>query len=61
VEFIVNVDGTIEGISVVRSVSKALDEEAKRVIKLSSGKWKPGKQNGKAVMASVIVPVRFKL
>ena len=61
VEFIVNKDGTIEGIAIVRGVSKALDEEAVRVIKLTSGKWKPGKQNGKAVIVSMIVPVKFKL
>ncbi len=61
VEFIVNKDGTIESISIIRSVSKALDDEAIRVVKLTSGKWKPGKQNGKAVKASMIVPVKFKL
>ena len=61
VEFIVNKDGTIEGIAIVRGVSKALDEEAVRVIKLTSGKWKPGKQHGKAVLVSMSVPVKFKL
>jgi len=61
VEFIVNRDGTIENISVVRGISKALDEEAIRVIRLTSGKWKPGKQNGKTVKASMIVQVKFKL
>jgi len=61
IEFIVNKDGTIESVSVVRSVSKSLDEEAIRVIKLTSGKWKAGKQNGKSVKASMIVPVKFKL
>jgi Ca-activated chloride channel family protein len=61
VEFIVNADGSIENIAIVRSVHKLLDEEAIRVIKLTSGKWKPGKQNGKAVKASMIVPVKLKL
>jgi len=61
VEFIVNEDGTIDAVAVIRSVSKELDEEANRVIKLTSGKWKPGKQNGKTVKASIIVPVKFKL
>jgi TonB family protein len=61
VEFIVNADGSIENIAIVRSVHKLLDEEAIRVIKLTSGKWNPGKQNGKAVKASMIVPVKLKL
>jgi len=61
VEFIVNEDGTIEDILVIRSVSKLLDAEAIRVIKLTSGKWNPGEQNGKPFKASLIVPVKFML
>ena len=61
IEFVVNEDGTIEKVSVVRSLFKVLDEEALRVIKLSSGNWTPGKQKGKMVKASMIIPVRFKL
>ncbi|MCD4682237.1 MAG: energy transducer TonB, partial [Bacteroidales bacterium] len=61
VEFIVNEDGTLEDILIIRSVSKSLDDEAIRVIKLTSGKWKSGEQNGKSVKASMIVPVKFKL
>lgn len=61
IEFIVNKDGTIESMAIMRGVSKALDDEALRVIKLTSGKWKPGKQNGKAVKTSMIVPIKFKL
>ena len=61
VEFIVNEDGTIENVLVVRGVNSLLDKEALRVIKLTSGKWKPGKQRGKAVKVSMTVPVKFAL
>jgi len=61
VEFIVNEDGTIEDVMVIRSVSNSLDAEAIRLIKLTSGKWKSGEQNGKLIKASMIVPVKFKL
>ena len=61
VEFVVNEDGTIEDVSVVRSVFSLLDAEAIRVVKLSNGKWKPAKQNGKSIKASMIIPIKFKL
>jgi len=61
VEFIVNKDGTIERVEVVSGVYKDLDDEAIRVIRLTSGKWNAGKQNGKTVKVSMIVPVKFKL
>ncbi len=61
VEFIVNEDGTIEAVAVIRSVSKEIDDEAIRLINLTSGKWKPAKQNGKVIKTSMIVLVKFKL
>ncbi|MCF8405834.1 MAG: TonB family protein [Bacteroidales bacterium] len=61
VEFIVNEDGSIDKITIVRSVSKLLDEEALRVIKLTNGKWIPGSQRGKLVKVSMTIPVKFKL
>ncbi|MEZ5196346.1 MAG: TonB family protein [Bacteroidales bacterium] len=61
VEFIVNEDGTLADISIVNSIFQSLDEEAKRVISLTSGKWKAAEQNGQPVKASMIVSVKFKL
>ena len=61
VEFEVNTDGTIGKINIVRSVNTLLDQEAMRVIKLTSGKWKPGLQGGKPVKTRMIIPVNFKL
>ena len=60
-QFVVNRDGSIVDVEVVRSGGDAsLDKEAVRVIK-SMPKWKPGKQRGKAVRVKYTLPVNFKL
>ena len=60
-QFVVNKDGAIVDIEVVRSGGDpSLDKEAVRVIK-SMPKWKPGQQRGKPVRVKYTVPVNFKL
>ena len=60
-QFVVNIDGSIVDVEVVRSGGDpSLDKEAIRVIK-SMPKWKPGKQRGKPVRVKYTVPVNFKL
>ena len=60
-QFVVNKDGSIVDVEVVRSGGDpSLDKEAVRVIK-SMPKWKPGKQRGKPVRMKYTVPVNFKL
>lgn len=58
--FIVNKDGSISNVEVMRSVSKELDAEAVRVVQ-SMPKWKPGKQRGQAVDVRFTMPVTFHL
>ena len=58
--FVVERDGSITDIKVVKSVEPSLDAEAKRVIR-SMPRWKPGKQNGSAVRVKYTVPVTFRL
>ena len=60
VNFVVNADGSIVDVKVVRGVDPHLDKEAIRVVS-KMPKWKPGKQRGKAVRCSFNLPVRFKL
>jgi protein TonB len=62
IEYNVLKDGTLNDFKLLRGVNGApdLDKEAIRVVKLTSGKWKPGKQNGKPVNVRMILPVRFK-
>lgn len=62
VQFIVEKDGTIGDIRIIRSVSPDLDKEATRVFSLSSmPKWKPGMSGGVAVRVRYTFPITFKL
>ncbi|MCI6618356.1 MAG: TonB family protein [Prevotella sp.] len=60
VSFVVEKDGSITDVRVVRSVDPSLDREASRVVS-SMPKWIPGKQNGSAVRVKYNVPVSFRL
>ena len=60
VTFVVNKDGTIRDVRVVRGVTKLLDEEAIRVVKLMP-KWIPGKTRGKNVDVAYNIPIKFIL
>lgn len=59
--FVVETDGTITDIKTVKSLSPETDQEAARVIKLTSGNWTPGKQNGETVRVKYTLPVRYML
>jgi protein TonB len=58
--FVVEKDGSITDVRVVKSVDPSLDKEAMRVVK-GMPKWIPGKQNGSAVRVKYTVPVTFRL
>lgn len=58
--FVIEKDGSITDVKVLRGVDPALDKEAIRVIK-SMPKWKPGKQRGKPVRVSFNLPITFTL
>lgn len=60
VKFIVDKEGGISNIEVMKGMNADLDKEAVRVIKLMPP-WKPGKQNGRAVKSQFVLPVYFKL
>jgi protein TonB len=60
VQFVVEKDGSITDVRVVRSVDPSLDKEAVRVAK-SMPRWIPGKQNGSAVRVKFTLPVSFRL
>lgn len=59
VQFVVNTDGSIGDVKVVRSVHPDYDKEAIRVIK-SLPKFTPGRQNGQAVAVWYTLPVIFR-
>ena len=60
VSFIVEKDGRVSNVRLLRSVQPSLDKEAIRVVK-SMPKWTPGKHNGKPVRVQFNLPVMFKL
>ena len=60
VNFIVEPDGSVSDIKVLRGIGGGCDEEAVRVVE-SMPKFKPGIQNGEAVRVSYTVPVIFRL
>ncbi|MDR1601871.1 MAG: energy transducer TonB [Tannerella sp.] len=58
--FVVNKDGSIVDIEVVRGIDASLDKEAMRVIS-TMPKWQPGQQRGKPVRVKFTIPVNFRL
>jgi protein TonB len=58
--FVVERDGSLTDIKVVRGIGSGCDEEAVRALK-ASPKWTPGIQNGKPVRVQYSVPVAFSL
>jgi TonB family protein len=60
VSFVVEPDGTLTDVSVLKGVHPALDAEALRVVKLSP-KWIPGKNNGVAVRQRQVLPISFHI
>jgi protein TonB len=60
VQFVVEKDGSVSNVQVVRSVDPALDREAVRVVK-SMPKWNPGMNNGQPARVKYTLPVTFKL
>jgi periplasmic protein TonB len=60
VSFVVDRDGGVSNVKVVRGVDPSVDKEAIRVVS-SLPKWKPGKQRSKPVRVSYSVPIHFRL
>lgn len=60
VQFIINNDGTMANLEVVKSLNADCDREALRVMRMMP-KWKPGVQDGKPCRTKVCIPIVFKL
>lgn len=60
VSFIVEKDGSLTDVKVVRSLDPSFDKEAVRIVK-SMPKWESGMWNGKPARVKFIVPIRFRL
>ncbi len=60
VQFIIEKDGSVSNVKILRGIIPSMDKEVIRVIKLMP-KWKPGTQRGKVVRVQFNMPVRFIL
>jgi len=60
VHFVVDKDGSLNDIKVVRGIGAGCDVEVMRIIDMSP-KWNPGKQRGNPVKVRMILPITFKL
>jgi periplasmic protein TonB len=60
INFVVQEDGSLREVKVLRGVHPSLDQEAMRVVK-SMPLWNPGKNNGKVCCVQYNLPVMFKL
>ncbi len=60
INFVVEPDGSISNVRVLRGIGGGCDEEAVRVVE-GMPNWKPGKQRGKPVRVSYNLPVKFTL
>lgn len=60
VQFVVNTDGSITEVKVLRGIGSGCDEEAVRVVK-KMPLWKPGMKSGQPVRCKFVVPFNFKL
>lgn len=60
VQFVVEPDGSVSNVKIMRGIGAGCDEEAIRVVK-NMPKWKPGKQRGKPVRVYFNLPFKFTL
>ena len=60
INFVVEPDGSVSNVTVMRGIGGGCDEEAVRIVNMMP-KWNPGKQRGVAVRCSFTVPIVFRL
>jgi len=60
ITFVVERDGSITDVQVVRGIGGGCDEEAVRVVRMMP-RWTPGKQRGRPVRVQFMMPIRFTL
>ncbi len=60
IQFVVNKDGSIVDIKVLRSPAPEMSTEAERVVKMMP-KWKPARMNNQSVRSRFVLPILFRL
>jgi protein TonB len=60
IQFVVEKDGSITDVKIIRGLGSGLDEIAKKAVR-KMPKWEPGEQRGKPVRVRFVLPVNFTL
>jgi len=60
VTFVIERDGSVTDVKILRSIGGGCDDEAIRVVR-NMPKWEPGKQRGKPVRVQFNMPIKFTL
>ncbi|MBN8821659.1 MULTISPECIES: energy transducer TonB [unclassified Spirosoma] len=61
ISFVINKEGEVEDVEVLKGIGFGTDEEAVRVVKASSGRWVPGAQRGQNIKVKYNLPINFSL
>ncbi|MBL7817416.1 MAG: energy transducer TonB [Saprospiraceae bacterium] len=59
--FLVELDGSISNIKVVRGVGSGWNQEAERILLLTSGNWQPACRNSKCIKDSITIGIKCKI
>ncbi len=59
--FIVEKNGTISDVIIIKSLSESCDNEVKRIISILPNAWTPALKNGEPVRFQFMLPISFKL
>ena len=60
VQFVVEKDGSLNDVMVIKGIGAGCDEEARRVLE-NADEWMPGQQNGQPVKVRMVLPITFSL
>lgn len=60
VSFIIQKDGTVTNVNVIRGIDKNLDKIAVRIVRYTN-KWNPASKNGKPIQSYLTIPISFRL
>lgn len=59
ISFVVNPNGAVEDVQVIKSLEPALDEACVKAVYATDGNWTAGRQNGKDVAVRFVLPINF--
>ena len=57
--FIITTSGKVESVEIEKGLGFGCDEEAKRLIMLTDGYWKPARKEGRSVNSLMRLPIKF--